>query len=39
MKLLLVIVLTLSAIYAGVWFVAARGLDRGLQAGLNAATS
>jgi hypothetical protein len=37
MKLLLIIVMTLSAIYASVWFVAARGLDRGLQAGLDAA--
>ncbi|WP_394153510.1 DUF2125 domain-containing protein [Loktanella salsilacus] len=39
MKQLLFIVLALSAIYAGVWFIAARGLDRGLQAGLDAATT
>lgn len=39
MKLLLTIVLVVAAIYAGVWVVAARGLDRGLQAALDAAAA
>ena len=37
MKLLLIIVLSVAAIYAGVWVVASRGLNHGLQAGIAAA--
>lgn len=39
MKLLLTIVLALSALYAGYWVVASRGLDRGLHAGIAAAAA
>ena len=37
MKLLLIIVLGVAAIYAGVWVVASRGLNHGLQTGIAAA--
>ena len=37
MKLLLIVVLALAALYAGYWVVASRGLDRGLRSGIAAA--